>query len=753
MADGFLLQAAPFVHPTLAVAAAALGLVPIIIHLINRQRYRRLDWAAMRFLEAAHRRSAQRMRLQNWLLMLARVAVVVLLGLAVARPYVPASAIVPAGSSKSHRILLIDNTLSMRARDTAGATRFDVARHWAQQFIASLPSTDAVSLVTLAMPAEPVIAHPAYDRRIIRDLLRGIKPTQRQADIVGALEAAMQVLRNSDVPAGNRTVYLISDFRRRAWQGETEGMPTSAVQATRRLADELIDSGAELRLVRVAPDSGENVSITRLALESPLVAVRLPVRLAAEVTNFSSSTAQGLTLQIRRDGHIIRREPVEAIEPGQSTVATISLEFSTGGTHTVETRVAPAGPDVLEEDDVRYLSIEVRESIPVLLVDGRPGRTLLSGEAGFLATALAPQAGAAFAEELELGPSPAAMAVTPFKPKVVSVPELDAEAWPEYDVIVLCNVPRLSPEQWRRLEHFTSRGGGLLVFAGGLVSTSNYNRYGYANGAGLIPGRVGRPTEHPDHTDPATTAHFLDLAGSAHPIAAGFEGHSASGLFLARVDRYMPIEVDARRTEVVLRFTNGDPALVAAGYELGSVLFFGTTANMAWTNLPAKGDYVSLMFNAVAFLSRHHGDHRNIEVGHQITEPLTPAQSSWPLRVTTTDGRAAEARVEPVGDALTLVYGPVEHAGALTASIGPEVRSFAANVNPAGCDVLSLDAKTLVDVLDRPVTVIDGADALAGPAPTPRASELASAGLYVVLALLLGEMWLAMRFRVDQAMK
>ena len=751
MADRFLVQAAPFVHPALAAAAVALGLIPVIIHLINRRRYRRLNWAAMRFLEAAHKRSARRVRLQDWLLMLARVALVVLLGLAVARPFVPVSAIVPVGSSKSHRILLIDNSLSMRAREGDDTTRFEVARQWARQLIASLPSTDALSIVTLAEPAETVIAHPVYDRRIVRDLLGRIKPTQRRADIAGALEAAMQILRESDVPAGNRTVYLISDFPRRAWLGETEGMPTPAVRTARLLADDLIDAGAELRLVRVAPDSGENIAVTRLALESPLVAARLPIRLAAEVTNFSSSTANGLTLEIRRDGHIIRREPLKGIEPGQSTVAAISMEFSTGGTHTVETRVVPARPDVLEDDDVRYLSIEVRESIPVLLVDGRPSRTLLGGEAGFLATALSPQAGPPFGQESGPGRSTTAAARTPFKPKVVSVPELDAEALPDYDVVVLCNVPRLSPDQWRRLEHFTSRGGGLFIFAGELVSTSNYNRYGYANGAGLIPGRVGRVTEQPDHADVPTTAQFFNLDRAAHPITAGFEGHPESGLLLARVDRYMPIEADARRADVALRLTNGDPVLVAAGYQDGSVLFFGTTANMAWTNLPAKGDYVSLMFNAVAFLSRHHGGHRNIEVGHPITEPLTPAQSSWPLRVTTADGRVAEGRVEPVGEALALVHGPIEHAGILTAAIGPEVRSFAANVDPAGCDVLSLDAKTLTDALDRPVTVIDGADALAGPAPTPKASELASLGLYAVLALLMGEMWLAMRFRVDQA--
>ena len=316
----FLLQAVPFVHPSLAGAALALGLLPVIIHLINRRRYRRLDWAAMRFLEAAYRRSARRLRLQNWLLMLARVAVIVLLGLAIARPYVPASALIPVPSSKSHRVLLVDNSLSMRARDGTGPTRFDLAKRWAQQFIASLPSRDAVSIVALAKPAEAVIAHPAYDRRIIRNLLESVRSTQRSADTAGALEVALQVLRDSDVPAGNRTVYLISDFRQRAWEDKTEDMPTSTVRAARRLADHLIDSGADLQLVRVAPDSGENVAVTRLGLESPLVAARLPVRLAVEVTNFSSSTARGMTLQIRRDRRILREEPLEAVEQAREDV-------------------------------------------------------------------------------------------------------------------------------------------------------------------------------------------------------------------------------------------------------------------------------------------------------------------------------------------------------------------------------------------------------------------------------------------------
>ena len=123
-----LLANLPFVHPTIAGIALLTGLIPVLIHLINRRRFRRIPWAAMSFLLAANRRSTKRVRLEQLMLMLARIGVVVLLGLAVARPYVPASAILPGSSSRVHRIVMVDNSLSMNAHGADGGTRFAAAQ-------------------------------------------------------------------------------------------------------------------------------------------------------------------------------------------------------------------------------------------------------------------------------------------------------------------------------------------------------------------------------------------------------------------------------------------------------------------------------------------------------------------------------------------------------------------------------------------------------------------------------------------------
>lgn len=148
MAAQPLLQTAPFIHPGLAVGALMTGLIPVLLHLVHRTRYRRVAWAAMTFLMAAKARSARRVRLEQWLLLSMRVALIVLLGLALARPILSASVPRSLGVSRSHRIVVIDNSLSMNARQSDGRTRFDQALQSAMSLLDSFPETDAVSVVT-----------------------------------------------------------------------------------------------------------------------------------------------------------------------------------------------------------------------------------------------------------------------------------------------------------------------------------------------------------------------------------------------------------------------------------------------------------------------------------------------------------------------------------------------------------------------------------------------------------------------------
>jgi len=726
IAHAALSQAIPFVHPSLAAVALGLGLIPLLIHLLNRRRFVRMPWAAMSFLLAANRRSARRVRIEQWLLLATRMLVVVLLGLAVARPYFPASRLLPLRESRMHRVILLDDSLSMNMKTANGGTRFDRARDYAESLLNSFPEQDAMSLVTLSEPATAVLAQAAFDRRFVREQLAAISPTQRGTDPVGGLRQAEEILRSGKFPPGNRAVYLISDMPASDWGVSPRASAPPAIAAIRRLTAE--EGQVDVVLIRIGEEEPANTAITELRLDSALTGVLLPLRVTADLRHFGSTARRDVTVQFRVDGQTVRRQEIPRVAPGVVTPVTMTTEFRTPGTHLIEARLVLREADALAEDDARYLSVEARQSRPVLLVDGRPGASLLNRQTGFLEKAMAPRVA---------GDEPVLLA-----PHVIGESELAHEAFTDFDVIVLCNVPGLTEATWRRLEAFVREGGGLAVFGGDLVNAESYNGFGYAEGQGLLPAAF----EDRDPNREAAGGVGVKLEALSHEIAAEFKDHAEGGLFTARIQRYLPVKVDSRRGETVLSYTNGDPMLVAGSFGKGRVLLCTTTANLDWSNLPAKGDFVALVLKSMAYLSPARGAERNVNVGGEIREPLTAAEWGWPLRVVNEHGATVEPSVLPDGGRLVLRYGPVERGGVVTASVGNDQRVFAVNVRAAESDPACAAAEALREAFGGAVRVVAEARNGNDKTVSPKTQELGPPLLYLVLVLLLMEMWLAMSF-------
>src|SRR5215468_5273720 len=86
MACEFSILATAFISPAFFAAGILLASIPIIIHILNRRRFKTVNWAAMEFLLRALRRNRRRLRFEQWLLLAVRCMVLFLLGLALARP-------------------------------------------------------------------------------------------------------------------------------------------------------------------------------------------------------------------------------------------------------------------------------------------------------------------------------------------------------------------------------------------------------------------------------------------------------------------------------------------------------------------------------------------------------------------------------------------------------------------------------------------------------------------------------------------
>src|SRR5436309_4437233 len=99
-----------FLNPAYLAAGAALISLPIIIHLINRMRFKRIRWAAMEFLLKSQKRNRRRLIIEQLILLALRCLLVLLAVLLVARYLF---AFDPLQSQSTMHIVLLDDTLSM----------------------------------------------------------------------------------------------------------------------------------------------------------------------------------------------------------------------------------------------------------------------------------------------------------------------------------------------------------------------------------------------------------------------------------------------------------------------------------------------------------------------------------------------------------------------------------------------------------------------------------------------------------------
>src|ERR1700756_2874033 len=100
-----------FLNPAYLLAGTALVSLPIIIHLINRMRFKRVRWAAMEFLLKSQKRNRRRLIIEQLLLLLLRCALVLLAAFLVSR-FVGCSA-AGLGAQTTPHLVVLDDTLSM----------------------------------------------------------------------------------------------------------------------------------------------------------------------------------------------------------------------------------------------------------------------------------------------------------------------------------------------------------------------------------------------------------------------------------------------------------------------------------------------------------------------------------------------------------------------------------------------------------------------------------------------------------------
>src|SRR4029450_11293829 len=140
-----------FAYPLMLWGLAGAS-IPILIHLLNRRKFREERWAAMRFLLAALRKNQKRVRIARWLFLAIRTAILILIALAMSKPFLEAFGVADLfRGQRRHWVLVLDGSMSMDYR-VEDKTRFEQAKDVARRLVKDARQGDAMSIVLMADP-------------------------------------------------------------------------------------------------------------------------------------------------------------------------------------------------------------------------------------------------------------------------------------------------------------------------------------------------------------------------------------------------------------------------------------------------------------------------------------------------------------------------------------------------------------------------------------------------------------------------
>ena len=645
----------------LFVAAGILGAsIPIILHLLNRERARRLVFSTIRFIQMSHQTNVRRHKLKRLLLLLMRILMLALLGVAFARPFFAAAPVITQKvGGKRNAIIILDTSYSMQYEEV-----FQNAKEEGIKILDGLDSTDAACLI-LSSDNARVVAPLGSDFSHLRTALNTAEATYKPTDYLDALQTADETLQS--IPIGQKQIYLIGDMQKRGWENFIE--------------TDKLSSDVQIEFVKIGVEQPRNFAITGISVPSVVLNEQQASHLVARVHNFGDDPVENLPVRLFIDGNVINTVQLD-IEPDDLADAVFKIDFEDEATHTGWVELPE---DALTVDNRRYFTLQSLQAIKVHAIRNKSQtpNAYQKAETFFMKMAFAAGSDAV---PIDFSES-------------TTVPE--AEILARADVLILANVARLSPVEARRVKNYVAAGGGVIVTVGDNLDADAYEQH-LGGETGLMPCNfvqaVGDAFDRQQFRVLATVKY-------EHPIFAPFKEPNHGDFGKARFYRFFQAVPTADAT-IIAAYDDGSPALFEKPYgDFGRVLCFTSTIDRDWNDLPIRAVYLPFLHESIKYLALKNVDTiPNYRVGDSVelsteTENMVTQKNRI---VAVFNPNNVETRLQTDEDNTTtsVFYTDTTLPGIYSVhASGAESRYFVVNVDATESDLASRDIEELASML------------------------------------------------------
>jgi aerotolerance regulator-like protein/VWA domain-containing protein len=549
------------VAPLALVGLAALA-IPVLIHLIQREKKRVVEFPSLMFLRRIPYQSVRRRRIRDVALLMMRLAALALIVLAFARPFFRTDSLAAAAQNGAREsVILVDQSYSMEY-----GNRWSKAQAAARDAIRAMKPGDRASLVFFSTGAD-VAVRSAGDRGRLESVLAAATTGPGATRYAPALKLAGSLLAESPLP--QREIVLISDFQRRGWD-QTPGKDDVRLPDRTTLTPVNVASG----------DDTSNLAVTPISLQRTRFENHDRVAVTAGVVNHGSKPVSRVPLALVVDGQSIQSLATDVAAHGSSSV-TFS-PFTVASRNMRGTVKLP--DDAIARDNVFDFVVSPTEPERVTLIS-LPGT---DRETLFLSRALA------------IGEDPR-VELTTRTPATFS----DADA--RSAAVIIVDDVQVSDDLADRLSRFATAGGGLLIALGPHATWP-------ARAASGVPAI-------PADTVDRTTGTPLRLGGLeySHPVFELFRAPRSGDFSAARFYEYRAVTQPTG--QVLARFDDGAPALLERKIGAGRVLMWTSSLDMDWGDMPVKPVFLPFVQTVTKYLADYTEAPASLTVGQVVPAP------------------------------------------------------------------------------------------------------------------------------------
>lgn len=560
-----------FLNPAILFGLLAAS-IPIVLHFLNLRKLKKIEFSTLAFLKELQKTKIKRIKLKQWLLLLLRIAIIIFLVMAFARPTVKNFSVGNFSAAKTTAVIIVDNTFSMSVV-TENGSYLNHAKRVAKNLLNNFQDCDEIAMIPVGELSNET-AKPTTNFKQVIQMIDELQVSFLSKTLNEAMIKAAQIIYQSK--NFNKEIYLLTDFQK----GRIYNSPKELTDLSRMIGETtriyLVDAGGKETL---------NLGVGEFIPNNQIFEIGKTVSFNARVKNYSTQNVNNSVASLFVNG---KRSAQQSLNLAGGEIKEISFETTLADTGLVEI-TAELEDDEILQDNKRYFSVYVADKISLLIL------TDLTEDAKFI----------------KLAVEDPLKKISVTANTTSQLPSLNLK---NYDAIVLIGSEKNS--DWKNLVDYIDRCGKVVIMPGSQSTLANFQKLCKALHVSSPAGAVGKINsqesplqfERIDFQNPF----FADL----------FENKKQPQIESPDIYYYFKTFQGSKGKSMISMFDN---SAFLSEYKVanGKVFLFNSAPVLSWNDFPLKGFFAPLINKLILYSASKIKEQNNYLAGQEIIADIS----------------------------------------------------------------------------------------------------------------------------------